>query len=89
MLQSQWRKTVITKLNQMVNGWANYFCLGTVSTAYRAVDQHTCKRLRQWLRAKHKEAGSASRKYSDAKLRDGFGLVRLSERTHSFSWAKP
>jgi group II intron reverse transcriptase/maturase len=82
-------KTVITKLNQMVNGWANYFCLGTVSAAYRAVDQHTCKRLRQWLRAKHKEARAASRKYSDAKLRDGFGLVRLSERTRNFSWAKP
>jgi len=38
----------------MMNGWANYFCLGPVSKAYRAVDRHTCKRLRQWLCAKHK-----------------------------------
>ena len=81
-------KTVVTKLNQMMNGWANYFCLGPVSKAYQAVDQHTCKRLRQWLCAKHKEAGSAPRKYSDAILHDRFGLVRLTERTRNFSWAK-
>jgi group II intron reverse transcriptase/maturase len=82
------QKTVVTKLNQMMNGWANYFCLGPVSKAYQAVDQHTCKRLRQWLCAKHKEAGSAPRKYSDAILHDRFGLVRLTERTRNFSWAK-
>jgi group II intron reverse transcriptase/maturase len=82
-------KTVVTKLNQMMNGWANYFCLGPVSKAYQAVDRHTCKRLRQWLRAKHKVKGPASRKYSDAVLHGKFGLVRLTERTRSFSWAKP
>ena len=81
-------KTVVTKLNQMMNGWANYFCLGPVSKAYQAVDQHACKRLRQWLRGKHKEARMMSRKYSDATLHDKFGLVRISERTRNFSWAK-
>src|SRR5207302_984249 len=45
---------IVKKLNQMLNGWANYFCLGPVSKAYRAVDQHTRKRLRQWLCIKHK-----------------------------------
>jgi len=81
-------KTMVTKLNQMMNGWANYFCLGPVSKAYQVVDQHTCKRLRQWLRGKHKEARMTFRKYSDANLHDKFGLVRLSERTRNFSWAK-
>jgi hypothetical protein len=28
------------KLNRTMIGWANYFCLGPVSKAYRAVDQH-------------------------------------------------
>jgi len=28
-------KTVVTKLNQMMNGWANYFCLGPVSKPIR------------------------------------------------------
>jgi len=71
-----------------MNGWANYFCLGPVSKAYQAVDQHTCKRLRQWLRGKHKEARLTIRKYSDATLHERFGLVRLTERTRNFSWAK-
>jgi RNA-directed DNA polymerase len=31
-------QTVVTKLNQMMNGWANYFCLGPVSKAYAAMD---------------------------------------------------
>ena len=46
------------------------------------------KRLRQWLRGKHKEARLTTRTYSDAILHDRFGLVRLSERTRNFSWAK-
>src|ERR1035437_3984258 len=82
-------KTVVRKLNQMMNGWANYFCLGPVSKAYRAVERHACKRLRQWLRAKHKVTGATSRRFSDEALHDTFGLVRLPERTRSFSWAKP
>src|SRR5205807_1437339 len=45
---------VVGKLNQRLRGWANYFRLGPVGKAYRAVDQHTRKRLRQWLCAKHK-----------------------------------
>jgi hypothetical protein len=81
--------TVVKKLNQMMNGWANYFCLGPVSKAYQAVDQHTCKRLRQWLCAKHKVPWPATGKFPEASLHDKFGLVRLTERTRNFSWAKP
>jgi group II intron reverse transcriptase/maturase len=80
---------VVAKLNRMMRGWANYFCLGPVSKAYRAVERHARKRLRQWLCAKHKIAGRATRKYPEATLRDALGLICLSERTHSFSWAKP
>ncbi len=47
-------KEVVQTLNRMSTGWANYFCLGPVGRAYRAVDQHTRKRLRQWLCIKHK-----------------------------------
>ena len=83
------QKVVVAKLNRLMNGWANYFCLGPVSKAYRAVDRHARKRLRQWLCAKHKMAGRATRKYPEATLHTAFGLICLSERTHSFSWAKP
>src|SRR5256714_6479193 len=39
------QEMVVAKLNRTMIGWANYFCLGPVSTAYRAVDSHACKRL--------------------------------------------
>jgi hypothetical protein len=79
--------TVVTKLNQMMNGWANYFCLGPVSKAYRAVDQHARRRLRRWLCVKHKMVWPATKRFSEASLHDRLGLIRLSARTRSFSWA--
>jgi hypothetical protein len=50
-------ETTVGKLNRLLKGWANYFCLGPVSNAYRAVDSHARRRLRQWLCAKHKVRG--------------------------------
>ena len=35
------QETIITTLNRMMIGWANYFCLGPVGSAYRAVERHT------------------------------------------------
>jgi RNA-directed DNA polymerase len=84
-LQDQ--ETVVGKLNRMMVGWANYFCLGPVSKAYRAVEEHARKRLRQWLCAKHKVPGPATRRFPDAVLHDELGLVRLTTRTRSFPWA--
>src|ERR1700746_435452 len=33
-------KMVVARLNRTMIGWANYFCLGPVSKAYRAVERH-------------------------------------------------
>src|SRR5271157_1530521 len=79
--------TVVTKLNRMLTGWANYFCLGPVSKAYRAVDQHARRRLRWWLCHKHKAARPGTGRFPDECLWGFYGLTRLVERTHSFSWA--
>jgi group II intron reverse transcriptase/maturase len=79
---------VVKKLNQRMNGWANYFCLGPVSKAYRAIEQHAEKRLRQWLCAKHEVAWPAIKKFPPDSLNTKFGLIRLTERTRDFSWAK-
>jgi group II intron reverse transcriptase/maturase len=81
------RETVVGKLNRMMVGWANYFCLGPVSKAYRAVEQHARKRLRQWLCAKHKVSWPATKQFPDAALHDVLGLVRLTVRTRSLPWA--
>jgi RNA-directed DNA polymerase len=80
-------ETVVEKLNRMMNGWANYFCLDPVSKAYRAVEQHARKRLRQWLCAKHKVSWPATKQFPETDLHDEYGLVRLTERTRSFPWA--
>jgi RNA-directed DNA polymerase len=78
---------VVTELNRTMTGWANYFCLGPVSRAYRAVDQHARDRLRQWLRKKHKMQGRATARFPDEYLHQRLGLVQLGPRTAHFPWA--
>jgi group II intron reverse transcriptase/maturase len=80
--------TVVKKLNQMMSGWANYFCLGPVSKAYCAVDQHARRRLRRWLCGKHKVARPGTGRFPDECLYGTYELIRLTERTRNFSWAK-
>jgi RNA-directed DNA polymerase len=81
--------TVIATLNRMMTGWANYFCLGPVSKAYRAVEQHARRRLRQWLCAKHDVSWPATKRYPEAALHADLGLIRLTTRTRSSPWATP
>jgi len=82
-------KTLVVDLNRRLIGWANYFYLGPVSKAYRAVETHARRRLRQWLCAKHQVSGHGTGRYPDVTLHEGLGLVRLTRRTASFPWAKP
>jgi group II intron reverse transcriptase/maturase len=78
----------VAHLNEKLVGWANYFCLGPVSKAYRGVDAHARKRLRQWLCSKHKAPGKGTSQFPDEFLHKTLGLARLTERTHNFPWAK-
>ena len=77
----------VEKLNRMLTGWANYFCLGPVSKAYRIVDVHARHRLRQWLCAKHKVKGQGTTRFPDEYLEQTLGLVRLQAKTRNFPWA--
>jgi len=79
---------VVARLNRMLLGWSNYFCLGPVSTPYRAVDSHARQRLRQWLQGKHKRSSRGESRLPDQYLHDVLGLVRLTARTKSLPWAK-
>src|SRR2546426_7232350 len=81
------QQVVVAKLNRTMIGWANYFCLGPVSTAYQAVDQHARNRLLQWLCAKHEVLGSGTRRFPEASLHEVLGLVCLTKRTRNIPWA--
>lgn len=78
----------VVRLNRLLVGWANYFCLGPVSPAYRSVDRHARRRLRRWLCRKHKVQGRGTARYSDEYLDQTLGLVRLERRTRNLPWAK-
>ena len=84
-----WQDTeqVVKQLNRTISGWANYFCLGPVSHAYRAVDHHARYRLCQWLRKKHKMRAGVKTRFTNDYLHQTLGLIRLGPWTASFPWA--
>jgi len=56
--------------------------------AYRAVDQHVRKRLRQWLCTKHKVSWPGTKRFPEASLYDKLGLICLPGQTVNLPWAK-
>jgi len=70
---------VVRDLNQHLRGWANYFRLGYISRAYRAVDWHVQSRLRRWLCRKHKVGGPGTTRYPAPYFYRTLGLLRLGE----------
>jgi group II intron reverse transcriptase/maturase len=68
---------MVGRLNQLLRGWANYFCLGKVAVAYAKVNAHVCHRLRQWLARKFDVRGSLWSRYADRYLYQTLGLLRL------------
>ena len=79
---------VVERLNLGLVGWANYFCLGPVSKAYKTIDAYTITRLRRWLCDKHKVPGGGYTRYPDEYFQEHLGLTRLWKSTQSLPWAK-
>lgn len=79
---------MVAELNRALRGWANYFSLGPVSKAYRAVDAHATRRLRRWLCEKHKVSNGGYTRYPDRYLTERIGLVRLPLLRRSYPCAR-
>ncbi len=69
---------IVGRFNSRIRGWANYFCLGSVSKAYLAVERHAASRLRKWLCRKHKVPGHGIARFPYKYLFQTLGLVPLT-----------
>ena len=78
---------IVGRLNRKLTGWANYFCLGPVSPAYRL------GRTRSTTATSVVVQETQSCEHGDIALPrpvlyEELGLVRLAPRTHNLPWAK-
>jgi group II intron reverse transcriptase/maturase len=78
----------VGRLNRLLSGWGRYFSQGTLSKAYRIVNDHARERLRQWLCAKHKHRSGGYTRFSNLHLVHKLGLVQLGGRRGAFACAK-
>ena len=84
----QSEECLVAGLNRVLVGWGNYFCLGSVSAAYRRVQGHTDERLRQWLCQKHRVRGRGYKRFPRQYLHGTAGLVDLERFRRNLAWAQ-
>src|SRR5262245_46333723 len=75
-IQAPWEE-VARDLNRTVQGWANYFCYGSVAKARRAVHLHLYHTVRRFLRRRHKVAGSGFWQFPLERVFGELGVVPL------------
>jgi group II intron reverse transcriptase/maturase len=79
---------MVSKLNQKLRGWTNYFQQGSITRSYRYLDRYTTTRLRRWFCKKHKQQGNGTNRYSDEYLYGKLGLIQLPKLPQNLPWAK-
>lgn len=81
-------EALVCQVNQVLRGWANYFCYGTYTSAHSIVHRHACRRVRRWLRRKFTLDGQGYRQYPDSYLERELGLLNIRKLPRRYSWAK-
>lgn len=69
------------RLNRLLRGWSGYFSHGTLSAAYRDVEEHVYDRVRNFLRRRHKLPGRGTREFSGTRVFGELGVRRLRRPT--------
>ena len=88
--RTTWRdpEQVVVSVNRLLSGWGNYFRIGYTTGAWKVVQEHACRRLRWWVRRKHR----GNRRYQnlpDLRLYEDYGLIKLTNCIQRKSlWAK-
>jgi len=79
----QGAEETVKRINRKLAGWGNYFNLGPVSKAYRAIDNYTATRLRRWLCSKHKVGSTRTTRFPYEYLYKTLRLIKLQPTAHS------
>jgi RNA-directed DNA polymerase len=66
-------------LNQKLEGWRQYFRLGSRTRAYRLVDEYVYDRVRNFLRRRHKVSSQGTHQFSRERVYGSLGVIRLRE----------
>jgi RNA-directed DNA polymerase len=64
-------------LNRMLQGWRNYFSYGTLSRAYQIGNNHVERRVRHFLRQRHRHSTKGTRRFSSAEIFGPLGVQKL------------
>lgn len=65
------------QLNSMLLGWSSYFSYGTTVSAYKHVDWHVYRRVRDFLARRHKVRRRRTVLFSIERVYGELGLIRL------------
>jgi len=71
---------VMEKVNRKLQGWGQYFSIGTLEPAYRTLDRYSSALLRKFPGAATQGPGRGTRQFGYRYLYEDLGLVRLQDR---------
>jgi len=68
------------RLNVKLRGWQTYFGHGTISRAYQIVNRYVEKRVRNFLRQRHRHSTQGTRRFPSEYIFGKLGVLRLARR---------